>query len=235
MESKQETESNVKKFRPKKASEKKASENKVSEEKIHLNWKISLSAKIAIISTTLLLLVCIAVFLFSLTRHQVSPPSIISQATLEEIIKIRELSTFEAVYNGIAQVANPKDPEKIDYYVSYDSKIKVGMNLDFVNIDVDHTDKVIRITLPEVDITDINVDIASLDYIFLNKKCNTSTVSQEAYKACIRDVEQECKDEAYIYVLAKQNAENIVTALVSPFIQQLDSEYTLCIDWRTAA
>ena len=197
--------------------------------------KSRLSSKIVIISTVLLLLICIAVILFSLTQHKMSPPSIITQSTLEEIIKIRELSTFEAVYNGIAQVPNPKDPEKIDYYVSYDSKIKVGMNLDFVDIDVNHTDKVIQITLPEVDITDVNVDIASLDYIFLNKKSNTSTVSQEAYKACIRDVEQECKDEEYIYVLAKQNAENIVTALVSPFVQQLDSDYTLRIDWRVAA
>ena len=236
MESKQETESIVKNSAPQKNfSEKNSPREEGLGGKNHLNRKISLSAKIAIISTTLLLLVFIVVFLFSLARHQASPPSIISQSTLEEIIKIRELSTFEAVYNGIAQVANPKDPEKIDYYVSYNSKIKVGMNLDFVNIDVDHTDKVIRITLPEVAITDINVDIASLDYIFLNKKCNTSTVSQQAYKTCIRDVEQECKDEAYIYVLAQQNAENIVTALVSPFIQQLDSEYTLCIDWRTAA
>ena len=32
--------------------------------------------------------------------------------------------------------------------------------------------------------------------------------------------------------LAKQNAENIVRALIEPFMEQLDSAYTLDIDWE---
>lgn len=81
--------------------------------------------------------------------------------------------------------------------------------------------------MPEVKITDINVDIASLDYIFENSKANTETVSEEAYKKCIEDVTNESSSEDAIYELAEQNAQNIVEALLSPFVEQLDSEYQL--------
>lgn len=81
--------------------------------------------------------------------------------------------------------------------------------------------------LPEIKITDVNVDITSLDYIFENEKANTETVSEEAYKKCIEDVTSESNSEDAIYELAEQNARNIVEALISPFVEQLDSEYRL--------
>ena len=39
---------------------------------------------------------------------------IITVSTLQKIVNVSELSTFTAVYNGIAQVENEKDAEKID-------------------------------------------------------------------------------------------------------------------------
>ena len=71
------------------------------------------------------------------------------------------------------------------------------------------------------------MDIASLDYIFENSKANTETVSEEAYKKCIEDVTNDSSSEDAIYELAEQNAQNIVEALLSPFVEQLDSEYQL--------
>ena len=47
-------------------------------------------------------------------------PTVLTVPTLQKIISVSELSTYTAVYNGIAQVPNPDKPEKIDYYVSYD-------------------------------------------------------------------------------------------------------------------
>ena len=60
-----------------------------------------------------------------------------------------------------------------------------------------------------------------------NEKANTETVSEEAYKKCIEDVTSESNSEDAIYELAEQNARNIVEALISPFVEQLDSEYRL--------
>ena len=156
-----------------------------------------------------------------------SEPTIISKATLEKVINVSDLSTFEAIYNGVAAVANEENPENIDYYVSYEAKVKAGIDFELVEVEVNETDKVITVTLPEVKITDVDVDIASLDYIFMNNKANTETVSAQAYKKCIKDVTKESNSTDEIYESARQNARNIVEALISPFVEQLDSEYKL--------
>ena len=88
----------------------------------------------------------------------------------------------------------------------------------------------ITVKIPEIKITDVNVDIGSLDYIFENKKANTETVSEQAYKECIEDVTRESAEEKAIYELAKQNAKNTMEAIIQPFMEQLDEEYQLQIE-----
>jgi hypothetical protein len=156
-----------------------------------------------------------------------SEPTIISKATLEKVINVSDLSTFEAIYNGVAAVENEEKPENIDYYVSYEAKVKAGIDFALVEVEVNEAEKIITVTLPEVKITDVDVDIASLDYIFMNNKANTQTVSEQAYKKCIKDVTKESNSTDEIYESARQNARNIVEALISPFVEQLDSEYKL--------
>ena len=95
---------------------------------------------------------------------------------------------------------------------------------------MDKEQKRIKVTIPEVYITDVNVDIASLDYIFVNDSANTSTVSQQAFKACEADVQAESQQQEKICELAEQNAKNILTALIRPIVEQLDEEYELVIE-----
>lgn len=178
----------------------------------------------------LVILVIVAVVVGPKIISKKDGPEIISKATLERIINISDLSTFEAVYNGVAKVMNEKKPEKIDYYVSYDAKVKAGLDFEKVDLEIDKNRKVITVKLPEIKITDVNVDIASLDYIFVNDKANTETVSAQAYEQCIEDVTNKSAEEEAIYTLAEQNAHNIIEALISPFVKQLDEEYQLEIE-----
>ena len=157
-------------------------------------------------------------------------PEVITVSTLEKIINVSKLSTFTTIYNGIAQVMNEKKPEETDYYVSYKAKVNTGIDFEKIEISVDCEGKAINIDIPEVYITDITVDISSLDFIFYNKKANTPTVSQEALKACEEDVQRESEQQAAIFELAQQNAKNVLTALTGPIVEQLDSEYTLVIE-----
>lgn len=180
-----------------------------------------------IIGIAIMLAVVIIVLLAVSMSSKKSEPEIISKSTLEDIINVSDLSTFEAVYNGIAKVTDEDNPEKVNYYVSYDAKVKAGIDFEKVDITVNTDEKIITVMLPEIKITDVNVDITSLDYIFENEKANTETVSEEAYKKCIGDVTSESNSEDAIYELAEQNARNIVEALISPFVEQLDSEYRL--------
>ncbi|WP_195990196.1 DUF4230 domain-containing protein [Clostridium sp. D53t1_180928_C8] len=155
---------------------------------------------------------------------------VIATSTLQKIISVNELSTFQVVYNGIAEVLNQRDIDKVDYYVSYMSRVNAGIDFGQVKIDVNHDNKIITATIPEIKIMDINVDITSLDYFFYNKKANNETVSQEAYKSCLEDVKKEVSEKEDIYELAEENAKNILKALISPFVEQLDSNYILEIN-----
>lgn len=188
--------------------------------------------------TKYLMMIAIAVVIIFVTTLSVKvvlsisredAPEIITKSTLEKIVHISDLSTFEAVYNGIAKVMNEKKPDKVDYYVSYEAKVKAGFDVERVELEVDDAKKVISVTIPEIKITGIDVDIASLDYIFMNDKANESTVSEQAYKKCIEDVENESSSENAICTLAGKNAKDVITALINPFIEQLDDDYELTV------
>ncbi len=176
-------------------------------------------------------IVCVAIFVVvKFSKPEGPKAEVVTVSTLEKIINVSELSTFTAVYNGIAEVANEKKPEKIDYYVSYKAKVTAGIDFEQITITVDNENKVIHVDIPEVFITDVNVDITSLDFIFYNEKANTSTVSQTAFKACEEDAKHESQNQNAIFELAKQNAQNILTALIKPVVEQLDSEYKLVVE-----
>jgi len=156
-------------------------------------------------------------------------PTVISKATLEKIINVSDLSTFEAVYNGIAAVPDNESEDAISYYVSYNGRVKAGINIEDVTIDVDNEEKVITVSLPEVKITDISVDITSLDYLFVDDKANTYFVSEEAYRKCIEDVTNRSRQATALYELAEENAKSFIHALLSPFVAFFDSQYQIQI------
>ncbi len=182
-----------------------------------------------VIGAVALILVVAVVLVVAVNLKKENKKEIISSATLKEIIEISELSTFEAVYNGVAQVMNEKNTDEIDYYVSYEATVKAGIDFEQIVIDVDHEKKEIIVTMPEIQINDSIVDMTSLDYIFVNEKANNETVTQKAYEACETDVDNECTQEDAIYELAKQNAKNVIEALIKPFVNQMDEEYILVI------
>lgn len=188
---------------------------------------------IIVVACVAVIAVVVIIAMSNATKEE--EPEIITKSTLEKIINVSELSTYEAVYNGVAKVMNEEKPEKVDYYVSYEAKVKAGIDFEKVDIAVDNEAKIITVTIPKVKINDVNVDVASLDYMFENDKANTETVSAQAYKKCKEDVTNESSTENAIYELAEQNAENMIEALVRPFVEQLDEEYQLVINKGGAA
>lgn len=144
---------------------------------------------------------------------------IITVSELQEIFDTSELHTFQAVYNGIAEVKNEKNSEKIDYYVSYNAKVNAGFDFNKLEINTNEKEKIVELQIPEITIQDVIVDIGSLDYIFLNDKVNKSGISDGAYDACIADVTIESSKEDSIYIFARVNAENTMKAITTPFLK----------------
>ena len=180
----------------------------------------------------LILVIVIVSLIFVGTKvfgKQDNKPEIITISTLEKIINVSELSTYQAVYNGIAEVKNEKKTEQIDYYVSYEAKVNAGFDFDNVKILMDEKAKIVTVNIPEIVINDVNVDMSSLDFIFENDKVNVSSVSKQAYSACIADVTNESKQKTAIFELAEQNAKKVINALINPFIKQLGTDYELVV------
>lgn len=157
------------------------------------------------------------------------PPEIITVSALREIVNVSELSTYTAVYNGIATVSDEGNPDEVKYYVSYEAKVYAGIDFEALDIETDEEEKMIRIKLPEVRISAVDVDIASMDFLFYDDKANNSTVTQEAYKACELDAQQESEKQTAICDLARDNACNVLSALITPLVEQKDAGYSLAI------
>lgn len=121
-------------------------------------------------------------------------------------------------------------PGELLYYVSYNGTIKAGFDFIQVDIQVDDQNKQILVTLPLTKITQVSVDITSMDFIFMDDDANTEAVSQEAYQACVNDLTRESVEQPAIRQLAKQNAENVILALIAPFVDQPGGEYTIEIE-----
>lgn len=145
-------------------------------------------------------------------------------STLQKIVNVSKLSTVKFVYNGVAVVGSD---DKTDYHVSYNSTVSIGVDFDKVTLENDPEAKKIYVMLPSPEITDISVDINSLDFIFTNKKANTLSVTQTAYEKCIEDVRAECEADDKIFDIAQKNIEDTIRALTQPIIDDFFDGYEL--------
>lgn len=201
----------------------------MNQEKEHLlqgclKWPLRLPV---VAGMVLLVILAAVLVLFQVGNSREQEAEITVVSTLQRVINVSDLSTFTAVYNGIAEVNDPKNPDKVDYYVSYEARVEAGIN--FADIGISMQDKTITVSLPDVKINNIIVDIASLDFLFFDNSTNTLAVSEQAFKACEQDAQTESEGQSAILELAQQNAANVVKGLVGPIIDQMDDGYELVV------
>ncbi len=152
----------------------------------------------------------------------------ISKTSLDKVFEINELSTADYIYNAIAK-AYSGDGKSVKYYVAYEGTVKAGIDFSKLVNDVDEKKKVITITIPEIVFQEETVDPGTLKYIFKDKKSETENVHQEAFKLCEKDLKERVGEEESLLELAEKNAIAIVKALVVPWVEQVDSEYTVIV------
>ena len=85
-------------------------------------------------------------------------------------------------------------------------------------------------TLPEVEIHETSVDMGTLDYIFVKKQSESSSVSQEAYKLCKEDLKNRVENEVELKDIAKENARDALKGLLEPWAKSLNNGYELEIN-----
>ena len=151
---------------------------------------------------------------------------------MEKVVKNSSLSTYEVVYNGVTTVYNEKKPEDVDYHVSYTATIKAGFDFKEIKVKKDEENHEIIFSLPPVELYEPKVKIEELDYIVVNKKIKTETISADAYKICKADAEKRAKSQEAIYKYARENGERLIKGLAAPFLDKMEEEYTIKFEWR---
>lgn len=150
----------------------------------------------------------------------------ISEVTLDQVFDIQELSTADYTYNAIAK-AYDEDGSTVRYYVAYEGRVKAGIDFGKIECRIDKEEKIITITLPEVELKEKTVDPGTMEYIFKDKRSESETVHQEAYQICEADLEEKTKDAKELLHFAEENAAAVVKALVMPWVEQIDADYTV--------
>lgn len=150
----------------------------------------------------------------------------ITESTLEKVLEISDLSTLDYTYNSITNVMD-EDGETVKYHVAYEGVVTAGIDFEQVDISVDEVMKKIVVTIPETEIQNIDINMSTMEFMFEKNKYETETVSQEAYKACCEDLERKATEESELLSMAKDNAVDAVTALIIPWVEQIDEEYTV--------
>lgn len=145
--------------------------------------------------------------------------TITAQSSLEKIIEISELSTMEYTYNAIATKYkdNVQDENNVEYYVSYEGIVTVGIDFNAIKIEPNEEEKKIVITLPEVEKHDILVNMGTMEYIYVKNTKEQDKISQEAYLLCKEDLKNRINQEVNIEKNARENAISAVEALFEPW------------------
>lgn len=204
--------------------ENKVETNTVSKKKLS-NIIKGLSKKTKVITTVVMAVIIFISAFILISQNKEGQLTTISESSLQKIIEINELSTVDYTYNATTTQYVEDNTDEVKYYVAYEGTVTAGIDFHEIGIDVNEEEKIVTITIPEVEIHGVRVDMGTMDYIFVKDKFETETISQEAYKLCKADLKKRIEKEELLYNTARENAISSVEALFKPWIETIDKEY----------
>ena len=188
---------------------------------IHKNRKLILAA-------ALVLAVLVVGSLFGPNvMNKIGKENVITSSQLEKTIDISQLSTAEFVYNGIAEKYDDDKPEKVECYIAYHADVKVGIQMEDVEFEIDEENKTVTPILPEISVNIAALDENEISYI----PKNPDIPLKEIIVLCKEDAVREANDSKKLYQTAEENLKAVIEALVSPILEH--AGYT--IKWQSVS
>lgn len=179
-----------------------------------INRKFKLFAGVAVLS-------CIIVLSFVAWKLLASKPNgVVTEAapSITKLLDRADLATMQYTYNSILPVQDEKG--KMKYYVSYEGYVKAGVDFSKIaeGITYDKEAKSITIVLPEVKVQETNVEVGSLDFLFVKSQYDNDSTPPEAYQLCVNDLKEAVKDHGLLEA-ARENAKTTISALMTPWLE----------------
>lgn len=188
---------------------------------IHKNRKLILAA-------ALVLAVLVVGSLFGPNvMNKIGKENVITSSQLEKAIDISQLSTAEFVYNGIAEKYDDDKPEKVECYIAYHADVKVGIQMEDVEFEIDEANKTVTPILPEISVNIAALDENEISYI----PKNPDIPLKEIIVLCKEDAVREANDSKKLYQTAEENMKAVIEALVSPILEH--AGYTM--KWQSVS
>lgn len=165
------------------------------------------------------IMVCVLIY-SGVQKHRNNKTVYVNEASLNKVNDIDELHMMKYPYKGIAkrvqliEKKNGRMEEKLLYKVAYKGWTTIGTKKQ-ITFDVDNTQKVIKVNIPEPEVIDYKVDFNSINYIFEKNSYETETVSADSYKLCIEQMKEKIDCDEGLKKKAKNNTANTVMSYVS--------------------
>lgn len=124
-----------------------------------------------------------------------------------------------------------KNSKKIPlYYVKYEGKVKIGINVEKIKINIDEERKKVILEIPKAKILDASIDDTEFNIIYINKK-EISESEKDFYKIvvpkCEEDMVKDIMNNNEVFRIADKNTKEIISGFVTPLIKQINNEYTV--------
>ena len=148
------------------------------------------------------------------------------------MINFREVNDICVVYED-SDESTDTDRE-VKYYISYEGTVTLGINTSEIRFDYgDESNKVITVVLPNVQIlSQPTVNTETLDYIFIDEKCNRIEYLSNDRSYCEADLAEKIANDSIMMELAEENTMAEVRALTEPLVEQFYPDYTIEFVWE---
>lgn len=148
---------------------------------------------------------------------------ILTDSYLEKVVEISALSTAKYRYAGIAQVYKDEKHKKLKCNVKYNAEVKAGIDMDDIEIHADNENKVIRVSLPDIQLKAYIVDEDPIEFMPDDVRVDLN----EAIAVCEQDALEEANNSTELKKSATENLKNTIEALLYPVLK----EYGYSIEW----
>ena len=170
---------------------------------------------IGIVVVVVVVLVVLFGVVMPASTSKITKENTVTEVTLKKAVDIEDLSTAQFVFNGIAEKHNDGSDE-VAYRISYDSTVKAGVRMSDVEFSIDDSKKIITVTLPEVMVTSVSVDVNSLSYMPTNP---SGSEIKSDLTTCEDDAKRESEESGKFYAYAQENLKSVIEGLINPIIQ----------------
>lgn len=150
--------------------------------------------------------------------------SIKVSSLLTDTIDMAELSTAEFKYRGIADIYKDENKNQVRCRVCYNSIVKAGIDMNDIHFDADTRNKVLNVTLPDIDLKVTIIDEQSMSLL-----PSDANVEIDAMLRCSKeDAENEARQSEELMNTARENLEATIEGLLYPVLKA--EGYTL--NWK---